>query len=160
MERRHAEAESDSSREKFAGFMREVPCPTCKGARLKPVSLAVTIDDQSIAAYCARPIGELAKNLLNLELSDRDMAIARLILKEVNARLGFLLDVGLDYLTLDRGSATLAGGEAQRIRLATQIGSGLVGVLTCSTSRRSACTSGTTRSCSTRCCGCATSATR
>ena len=129
VERRHAEAESDSSREKFAGFMREVPCPACKGARLKPVSLAVTIDDQSIAAYCARPIGELAKNLLNLELSDRDMAIARLILKEVNARLGFLLDVGLDYLTLDRGSATLAGGEAQRIRLATQIGSGLVGVL-------------------------------
>ena len=106
-----------------------MPCPTCKGARLKPVSLAVTIDDQSIAAYCAQPIGELAKNLLNLELSDRDMAIARLILKEVNARLGFLLDVGLDYLTLDRGSATLAGGEAQRIRLATQIGSGLVGVL-------------------------------
>ena len=129
MERRHAEAESDSSREKFAGFMREVPCPTCKGARLKPVSLAVTIDDKSIAAYCAQPIGELAKNLLNLELSDRDMAIARLILKEVNARLGFLLDVGLDYLSLDRASATLAGGEAQRIRLATQIGSGLVGVL-------------------------------
>jgi excinuclease ABC subunit A len=129
VERRHAEAESDSSREKFAGFMREVPCPTCKGARLKPVSLAVTIDDKSIAAYCAQPIGELAKNLLNLELSDRDMAIARLIMKEVNARLGFLLDVGLDYLTLNRGSATLAGGEAQRIRLATQIGSGLVGVL-------------------------------
>jgi excinuclease ABC subunit A len=109
--------------------MREVPCPACKGARLKPVSLAVTIDDMSIAAYCAQPIGELAKNLLNLELSDRDMTIARLILKEVNARLGFLLDVGLDYLSLDRASATLAGGEAQRIRLATQIGSGLVGVL-------------------------------
>jgi len=129
VERRHAEAESDSSREKFAGFMREVPCPSCKGARLKPVSLAVTIDDKSIADYCGQPIGELAKNLLNLELSERDMAIARLILKEVNARLGFLLDVGLDYLTLDRASATLAGGEAQRIRLATQIGSGLVGVL-------------------------------
>jgi excinuclease ABC subunit A len=129
VERRHAEAESDSSREKFAGFMREVPCPSCGGARLKPVSLAVTIDDKSIANYCSRPIGELAKNLLNLELSERDMAIARLILKEVNARLGFLLDVGLDYLTLDRASATLAGGEAQRIRLATQIGSGLVGVL-------------------------------
>jgi excinuclease ABC subunit A len=109
--------------------MREVPCPACQGARLKPVSLAVTIDDKSIADYCGQPIGELAKNLLNLELSERDMAIARLILKEVNARLGFLLDVGLDYLTLDRASATLAGGEAQRIRLATQIGSGLVGVL-------------------------------
>jgi len=129
VERRHAEAESDSSREKFAGFMREVPCPSCQGTRLKPVSLAVTIADKSIAAYCAQPIGELAKNLLNLELSERDMQIARLILKEVNARLGFLLDVGLDYLTLDRASATLAGGEAQRIRLATQIGSGLVGVL-------------------------------
>ncbi|HTU08692.1 MAG TPA: excinuclease ABC subunit UvrA [Trebonia sp.] len=129
VERRHAEAESDSSREKFAGFMREVPCPTCHGARLKPVSLAVTIDDKSIADLTAQPIGELAKNLLNLDLSDRDQQIARLILKEVNARLGFLLDVGLDYLTLDRASATLAGGEAQRIRLATQIGSGLVGVL-------------------------------
>ncbi len=129
VERRHAEAESDSSREKFAGFMREVPCPSCAGARLKPVSLAVTIDGKSIADYCRQPIGELAKNLLGLQLSERDMAIARLILKEVNARLGFLLDVGLDYLSLDRASATLAGGEAQRIRLATQIGSGLVGVL-------------------------------
>ncbi|HWN62371.1 MAG TPA: excinuclease ABC subunit UvrA, partial [Streptosporangiaceae bacterium] len=129
IERRHAEAESDSSREKFAGFMREVPCPSCGGSRLKPVSLAVTVDSKSIADLCARPIGELAKNLLNLDLSERDMQIARLILKEVNARLGFLLDVGLDYLTLDRASATLAGGEAQRIRLATQIGSGLVGVL-------------------------------
>jgi excinuclease ABC subunit A len=129
VERRHSEAESDSSREKFAGFMREVPCPSCKGTRLKPVSLAVTVDGKSIADLCAQPIGELAKNLLNLDLSERDMQIARLILKEVNARLGFLLDVGLDYLSLDRPSATLAGGEAQRIRLATQIGSGLVGVL-------------------------------
>jgi excinuclease ABC subunit A len=129
VERRHGEAESDSSREKFAGFMHEVPCPSCGGARLKPVSLGVTIDGKSIAAWCGQPIGELAKNLLSLELSERDMTIARLILKEVNARLGFLLDVGLDYLTLDRASATLAGGEAQRIRLATQIGSGLVGVL-------------------------------
>src|ERR1700759_1561049 len=129
VERRHAEAESDSSREKFAGYMREVPCPSCHGARLKPVSLAVTVDGKSIADYCALPIGELAKQLLSLELSDRDMQIAGRILKEVNARLGFLLDVGLDYLSLDRASATLAGGEAQRIRLATQIGSGLVGVL-------------------------------
>ena len=129
VERRYTEAESDSSREKFAGFMGEVPCPSCKGARLKPVSLAVTVDSKSIADLCAQSIGELAKNLLALDLSERDMQIARLILKEVNARLGFLLDVGLDYLTLDRASATLAGGEAQRIRLATQIGSGLVGVL-------------------------------
>jgi excinuclease ABC subunit A len=129
IERRHSEAESDSSREKFAGFMREVPCPSCQGSRLKPISLAVTVDGKSIAAMCALPIGELAKLLLSLELSDRDRQIAVRILKEVNARLGFLLDVGLDYLSLDRASATLAGGEAQRIRLATQIGSGLVGVL-------------------------------
>jgi excinuclease ABC subunit A len=129
IERRHSEAESDSSRERFAGYMREVPCPTCGGARLKPVSLAVTVDGRSIADICALPIGELAKLLLALELSERDRQIAGRILKEVNARLGFLLDVGLDYLTLDRASATLAGGEAQRIRLATQIGSGLVGVL-------------------------------
>ncbi|HEX4397777.1 MAG TPA: excinuclease ABC subunit A, partial [Trebonia sp.] len=94
VERRHAEAESDSSREKFAGFMREVPCPSCGGARLKPVSLAVTVDSKSIADLCAVSIGELAKNLLTLDLSERDMQIARLILKEVNARLGFLLDVG------------------------------------------------------------------
>ena len=129
VERRHAEAESDSSREKFAGYMREVPCPSCHGARLKPVSLAVTVDGRSIAELCALPVGELAKLLLTLELSDRDQQIAQRIVKEVNARMGFLLDVGLDYLTLDRASATLAGGEAQRIRLATQIGSGLVGVL-------------------------------
>jgi len=129
IERRHAEAESDSSRERFAGFMREVPCPTCGGSRLKPISLAVKVDDRSISDYCALPIGELAKLLLSLELSERDQHIAGRILKEVNARLGFLLDVGLDYLSLDRASATLAGGEAQRIRLATQIGSGLVGVL-------------------------------
>jgi excinuclease ABC subunit A len=129
VERRHSEAESDSTREKFAGYMREVPCPSCRGARLKPVSLAVTVDDKSIADLCALPIGELAKLLLTLELSERDQQIAQRIVKEVNARMGFLLDVGLDYLTLDRASATLAGGEAQRIRLATQIGSGLVGVL-------------------------------
>jgi excinuclease ABC subunit A len=129
IERRHSDAESDYSRERFAEFMREVPCPACHGARLKPVSLAVKVDDRSISDYCGLPIGELAKLLLSLELSERDMQIASRILKEVNARLGFLLDVGLDYLTLDRASATLAGGEAQRIRLATQIGSGLVGVL-------------------------------
>ncbi len=129
IERRHAEAESDSSRERFAGFMREVPCPVCHGSRLKPIALAVKVDGRSISDYCALPIGELAKLLLGLELSERDQHIAGRILKEVNARLGFLLDVGLDYLSLDRASATLAGGEAQRIRLATQIGSGLVGVL-------------------------------
>jgi excinuclease ABC subunit A len=127
--RRHSEAESDSSRERYAGFMRQVPCPSCHGTRLKPLTLAVTMDGRSIAEYCALPIGELAKQLRSLDLSERDQQIAGRVLKEINARLGFLLDVGLDYLTLDRASATLAGGEAQRIRLATQIGSGLVGVL-------------------------------
>ncbi|WP_214414580.1 excinuclease ABC subunit UvrA [Sphaerisporangium fuscum] len=129
VQRRHAEAESDSSRERFEGFMREIPCPTCKGARLKPVSLAVTVSDSSIAEVSAMSIGECSKFLSALTLSERDMHIAERVVKEINARLGFLLDVGLDYLTLDRAAGTLAGGEAQRIRLATQIGSGLVGVL-------------------------------
>jgi excinuclease ABC subunit A len=129
IQRRHSESESDSSREKFEGYMREVPCPSCEGARLKPVILAVTMGGKSIAEVAAMPIGEAAKFLLAMDLDERDLHIAERVLKEINARLGFLLDVGLDYLTLDRASATLAGGEAQRIRLATQIGSGLVGVL-------------------------------
>jgi excinuclease ABC subunit A len=129
VQRRHSEAESDSSRERFEGYMREIPCPSCQGRRLKPVVLAVTVNDRSIADIAAMPIGECAKFLLNMELSEREKHIAEAVLKEINARLGFLLDVGLDYLSLDRASATLAGGEAQRIRLATQIGSGLVGVL-------------------------------
>ena len=109
--------------------MREVPCPACQGARLKPVSLAVTLGGKSIAEVAALPIVECAEFLRDLELSPREAQIAERVLKEVNERLRFLLDVGLDYLSLDRPSATLAGGEAQRIRLATQIGSGLVGVL-------------------------------
>ncbi|GII51638.1 UvrABC system protein A [Planotetraspora thailandica] len=129
VQRRHAESESDASRERFEGFMREVPCPACKGRRLKPVSLAVTVGDASIAEVSGMSIGECARFLAALSLSDRDMHIAERVVKEINARLGFLLDVGLDYLTLDRAAGTLAGGEAQRIRLATQIGSGLVGVL-------------------------------
>ena len=129
IERRHAEAETDTSRERFAGYMREVPCDACQGARLKPVSLAVTVADRSIAEIAALPIGDAAEFLAGLTLSDRDAQIAARVLKEVNERLRFLTDVGLDYLSLDRASATLAGGEAQRIRLATQIGSGLVGVL-------------------------------
>ncbi|MEV1175360.1 excinuclease ABC subunit UvrA [Nonomuraea sp. NPDC049784] len=129
VQRRHAEAESDSTRERFEGYMREIPCPACKGARLKPVTLAVTVADRSIADVAAMSIGECAKFLAGLKLSDRDMQIAERVVKEINARMGFLLDVGLDYLTMDRAAATLAGGEAQRIRLATQIGSGLVGVL-------------------------------
>jgi excinuclease ABC subunit A len=129
IERRHAEAESDTSRERFEGFMREVPCPVCKGTRLKPESLAVSLGGRSIAEVAALPIRECADFLRELDLSARERQIAERVLKEINARLGFLLDVGLDYLTLDRAAATLAGGEAQRIRLATQIGSGLVGVL-------------------------------
>ncbi|MEU7857392.1 excinuclease ABC subunit UvrA [Nonomuraea sp. NPDC049141] len=129
VQRRHVEAESDSTRERFEGYMREIPCPACKGARLKPVTLAVTVADRSIADVSAMSIGECAEFLAELKLSDRDMQIAERVVKEINARMGFLLDVGLDYLTMDRAAATLAGGEAQRIRLATQIGSGLVGVL-------------------------------
>lgn len=129
VQRRHGEAESDAARERFEGYMREIPCPACKGARLKPVTLAVTVAGKSIAEVAAMSIGECAKFLAALKLSDRDMQIAERVVKEINARMGFLLDVGLDYLTMDRAAATLAGGEAQRIRLATQIGSGLVGVL-------------------------------
>jgi excinuclease ABC subunit A len=109
--------------------MREVPCPACGGARLKPLSLAVTIDGHTIADVSDMSIGESAKALAALTLSERDRLIAERVVKEINARMGFLLDVGLDYLTLSRSAATLAGGEAQRIRLASQIGSGLVGVL-------------------------------
>ena len=129
VQRRHAESDTDASRERFEGFMREVPCAACGGARLKPISLAVTVSDHSIADIAALPIGEAAAMLATLTLSDRDAAIASRVLKEVNERLQFLMDVGLHYLSLDRAAGTLAGGEAQRIRLATQIGSGLVGVL-------------------------------
>jgi excinuclease ABC subunit A len=129
VERRHGEAESDTSRERFEGFMREVPCPACQGSRLKPVSLAVTIGGKSIAEVCALPINETADFLRDLELSTREKQIAERVLKEIQERLNFLLDVGLDYLSLSRPSGSLSGGEAQRIRLATQIGAGLVGVL-------------------------------
>ncbi|HWG28259.1 excinuclease ABC subunit UvrA [Actinospica sp.] len=139
IERRHAEAESDSSRERHAGYMREAPCPACHGTRLKPLVLAATLGGRtrgeyteggrSIAEVAAMPVGECAEFLRNLKLGKREAQIAARVLKEVNERLQFLVDVGLDYLSLDRASATLAGGEAQRIRLATQIGSGLVGVL-------------------------------
>ena len=129
LERRHGEAESDTSRQRFEGYMREVPCGVCQGARLKPEVLAVTLGDRSIADVAALSIGDCAAFLRDLELDARQQVIAERVVKEVDARLGFLLDVGLDYLSLDRAAGTLAGGEAQRIRLATQIGSGLVGVL-------------------------------
>ena len=126
VERKHAEGENET---RFGGFMREVPCPACRGARLNPVALAVTVDGRSIADFCALPIGDLAPRLRALELSEHDRTIAGPVLAEMASRLQFLLDMGLDYLSLDRASATLAGGEAQRIRLASQIGSGLAGVL-------------------------------
>jgi excinuclease ABC subunit A len=129
IERRHREAESDTSRERFEGFMREVPCPTCHGSRLKAVSMAVTLGGRSIADVCHLPINETAEFLRTIELSPREKQIAERVLKEIQERLNFLLDVGLDYLSLDRPSGSLSGGEAQRIRLATQIGAGLVGVL-------------------------------
>ena len=129
IERRHREAESDTSRERFEGFMREVPCPACHGSRLKPVVRAVTVGGLSISEVCAMPINETADFLRTVELSTRERQIAEQVLKEIQERLRFLLDVGLDYLSLDRPSGSLSGGEAQRIRLATQIGAGLVGVL-------------------------------
>ena len=129
LNRRREGAETDWAREQYEGYMREVPCAACSGARLKPSSLAVTVNDKNISEICEMPIGESSKFLAGLELGERDRMIAERVTKEINARLGFLLDVGLDYLSLSRNAGTLAGGEAQRIRLASQIGSGLVGTL-------------------------------
>ncbi|MEU4763241.1 excinuclease ABC subunit UvrA [Actinosynnema sp. NPDC023794] len=134
LERRQEQTESEYMREKYEGYMREVPCPTCQGTRLKPEILAVTLHhgrkgDKSIAEVCAMSVSECSEFLDGLKLGKRESMIAGAVLKEIQARLHFLLDVGLNYLSLDRASGTLSGGEAQRIRLATQIGSGLVGVL-------------------------------
>ena len=129
LQRKHAETDSDFSRERYESYMREVPCGSCAGARLKPEVLAVTIGGKNIAEICELAINDCAEFLKQIELTKREAQIAERVMKEVHARLGFLLDVGLDYLSLARPAATLSGGEAQRIRLATQIGSGLVGVL-------------------------------
>ena len=129
VERKHKESESDSGRERYEGYMRIVPCSACNGRRLKPLILAVSIGGQSIADVSALSIGECAEFLRKVKLTAQQKKIAERVLKEVNERLKFLVDVGLDYLSLDRAAATLAGGEAQRIRLATQIGAGLTGVL-------------------------------
>ena len=123
------EAEPDGAGAAYEAFMRAVPCPACGGARLAPEILAVTVGGRSIADLASRPVREAADWLRALALSPREQLIAERPLSEIQARLGFLADVGLDYLSLDRPAATLAGGEAQRIRLATQIGSGLTGVL-------------------------------
>ncbi|GAB2959327.1 excinuclease ABC subunit UvrA [Amycolatopsis acidiphila] len=134
LERRLDQTESEYMRERYEGYMREVPCPACQGTRLKPEILAVTLEhvdygDRSIAEVCALSIEEASAFLDGLKLGQRQKMIAGAVLKEIQARLRFLLDVGLNYLSLDRAAGTLSGGEAQRIRLATQIGSGLVGVL-------------------------------
>ena len=129
LKRRHAETDSDYVREKVEEYMREVPCSTCGGKRLKPLPLAVRIGGKSIADVSDLSVAGVAEFFRTVELTEREHLIADRVLKEINARLSFLLDVGLDYLTLSRAAGTLAGGEAQRIRLATQIGSGLVGCL-------------------------------
>ncbi len=127
--RRHEETDSDYSRDKYEAYMREISCEKCNGARLKPEVLAVTIDGKNISEICDLSIADCATFLKQIKLNKREAQIAERVMKEVNARLGFLLDVGLDYLSLARPAGSLSGGEAQRIRLATQIGSGLVGVL-------------------------------
>ncbi|HUC88203.1 MAG TPA: excinuclease ABC subunit UvrA [Candidatus Binatia bacterium] len=129
LERRHKETESDFMRRDIERFMHEKPCYVCHGRRLKPAVLAVTINDKSIMDICEMSIDEVATYFQTLKLNERDNHIAKLILKEICARLSFLQNVGLNYLTLLRSATTLSGGEAQRIRLATQIGSGLMGVL-------------------------------
>ncbi len=127
--RRHGDTDSNFSREKYEAYMRQIPCDVCNGARLKPEVLAVTLGGKNISEICELAISECAEFLKGIKLTARETQIAERVLKEVHARLGFLLNVGLDYLSLARPAATLSGGEAQRIRLATQIGSGLVGVL-------------------------------
>ena len=127
--RRHDETDSQSMREYYESYMREVPCQVCHGRRLKPEVLAVTVDGKSIFDVCDMPVVRELAWINGLKLEGSAQLIAGEVLKEIKARLGFLNDVGLDYLTLSRAAATLSGGEAQRIRLATQIGSGLVGVM-------------------------------
>ena len=127
--RKHQETESDHARDRYEQYMRQIPCPTCGGARLNPASLSVLVGGKSIAEVSAMDLRSAAEFLTTLELSNREAKIAVQVLKEIGARMKFLLDVGLEYLTLERAAGTLSGGEAQRIRLATQIGSGLVGVL-------------------------------
>ena len=129
MERRYNETKSDAARSQYENYISQVECPECHGARLKPEVLAVTIKGKSIADVCSMPVGEVSAFLDSIELSESESIIASRIFKELKARLNFLVNVGLDYLTLSRSATTLSGGEAQRIRLATQIGSGLVGVL-------------------------------
>ncbi|GAB4098875.1 excinuclease ABC subunit UvrA [Sinomonas halotolerans] len=129
IQRKHLETESDSARDRYEEYMREIPCPECGGARLNPASLSVLVGGRSIADVSRLPLRDARQFLGDLDLTPREEQIAHQVLKEIDARLEFLLDVGLEYLNLERAAGTLSGGEAQRIRLATQIGSGLVGVL-------------------------------
>ncbi|MFI2858709.1 excinuclease ABC subunit UvrA [Paenibacillus sp. JSM ZJ436] len=129
LERRYRDTNSEGIREYIEGYMSSKPCDVCKGHRLKKESLAVTINDQNMAYVTSLSVGDASRFFDGLELSEKEQQIANLILKEINSRLGFLVNVGLDYLTLSRSAGTLSGGEAQRIRLATQIGSSLMGVL-------------------------------
>ena len=129
LERRYKETNSDIMRDSYEAYMSTTPCPKCKGARLKPEVLSITIGDKNIKQVTDMTIAEASEFFKNLKFTEREEIIAKQIMKELHARLGFLLDVGLEYLTLSRAAGTLSGGEAQRIRLATQIGSGLVGVL-------------------------------
>ena len=129
VERKYLEAESDYARSKWAGFLREIPCPDCQGARLRPEVLAVSVNGKSIHDVATMSLGESSRFFEGIELSEREAKIAAQVLREIRARLEFLLAVGLDYLSLERAAGSLSGGEAQRIRLATQIGAGLTGVL-------------------------------
>lgn len=129
LSRRHRESTSDVAREEIEEYMSSKPCPTCKGARLKPESLAIKVGGKNIYEVTRLTIADSQQFFNSLDLTEREKTIANQIMKEIHARLGFLINVGLDYLSLDRAAGTLSGGEAQRIRLATQIGSGLVGVL-------------------------------
>src|SRR5690606_15152583 len=129
LERQYAEAESDSRRERWAEFLREVPCHACKGQRLKPEVLAVTVNGESISGVGELSLTDAQRFFAEVQLSEREAKIAAQVLREIRLRFNFLIEVGLGYLTLARAAGTLSGGEAQRIRLATQIGSGLTGVL-------------------------------
>ena len=128
MEQRYRETASDAMKQQYETFMRITPCKSCKGQRLKPSSLAVTVADKNIYEMTTMPIEDLSTFIKDINFSERELSIGEEIIKEINARLDFLINVGLDYLSLSRSAGTLSGGEAQRIRLATQIGSGLVGV--------------------------------
>jgi excinuclease ABC subunit A len=129
IERKYLESENDYARAKWSGFLREIPCPACDGQRLRPEVLAVKVFEKSIADVARLSLGEAVSFFETIELDERDVKIAAQVLREIRARLDFLIAVGLDYLSLERAAGSLSGGEAQRIRLATQIGSGLTGVL-------------------------------